>query len=199
MKEYRRILNKFDFKIFKSYFLISILFILVIIGISKIGFTSAKYESHKDADLTPNFAFFITDVGVQSENITLDNIIPSSEPYVYVFTVSNFKDSKKSNVDLKYSIEVITTTNLPLDIKLYKNPDFTEGKHTDTITGNSDGVYFRHLLYNSEMVMNYSQAITDTYTLKINFPISYKNDYSNVSGVMELIDIEIVAKQVVDV
>lgn len=194
----KKILNKFDVKEFKSYFFISILLILIIIALGKISFTKAKYETETEVNITPNFAFFITDIRTEKQSIKLDNITPSSEPYLYTFTVSNFKDNKKSNVDLKYTIEVITTTNLPLNIKLFKNPYFDkESEYTNTITQNTDGVYFRHLLYNNELVMSYNQAITDTYTLWIEYPLSYKNDYKT-NGLMDLIDVEIKAKQVVE-
>ena len=45
--------------------------------------------------------------------------------------------------------------------------------------------------------MSYREALTDIYTLSIEFPETYQNDYASVSGVMELIDVEVVAKQVV--
>ena len=199
MKRIKVFFSNIDYKVFKSYFILSVTLILTIVGISRVRFTAAKYESEKMADIKPNFAFFITDVSSQSHSIKIDNIIPSDEPYIYTFTVSNFKDNKKSNVDLRYSMEIITTTNLPLDIKLYKNPILdNEAHHSDIITQNSDGVYFRHLLYNSESVMNYNSLRTDTYTLWISFPSSYKNDYEHLNGLMELIDIEIRAKQVTE-
>ena len=199
MKGMKKFLSHFDIKVFKTYFFISILLILTVVGLSKVRLTSAKYESEKELDIKPSFAFFITEVGTESASITLDNIVPSDEPYLFAFTVSNFKDNKKANVDLEYSIEMISTTNLPLNFKLYKNPNFTnESQYTDSTTQNNDGVYFRHLLYNREFVMSYRQAITDTYTLWVEFPSSYKNEYADVNGIIELIDVEIKAKQVVD-
>lgn len=200
MKGLKRFLSSFDLKEFKAYFFISVLLIFTIVGLGRVRFTSAKYETAKEVDIKPSFAFFITDIGTQSQSIKLDNIVPSDQAYLYAFTVSNFKGDKKANVDLTYTIEVITTTNLPLNIKLYKNPVFTnQTNHTDTLVQNDDGVYFRHLLYNSELAMSYAQAVTDTYTLWIEFPSSYKNDFTNLNGVMDLIDVEIRAKQVVDV
>ena len=200
MKGIKRFLSNIDQKTFKSYFILSVVLILTIVGLSKVRFTSAKYESEKTADIKPNFAFFITDISTQSQSIKLDNIVPSDEPYLYTFTVSNYKGNRKSNVDLRYSIEIITTTNLPLDFRLYKNPNFSnQSQYTDFTEQNTDGVYFRHLLYDSESIMNYNAPTTDTYTLWISFPSSYKSDFNSLNGVMELIDVEIVAKQVTDV
>ena len=195
----KEIIKKFDTKTLKHYMFISSILLLVIVGLSRVKFTSAKYESEKDTNITPAFAFFIADIGSQSETINLDNIVPSDEPYLYTFTISNFKDNKKSNVDLEYSIEIIATTNLPLNLKLYKNPDFTsESNYTTTVVQNEDDVYYKHLLFNSESVMGYTSPVTDTYTLWVEFPSSYKDEFAKLSGVMELIDVEVKARQVVD-
>ena len=199
MKGMKKVISSFDVKQFKAYFFISVLLILSIVGLGRVKFTSAKYESEKQLDIKPSFAFFITDIGTQSATLKLDNIVPSDEAYLYTFTVSNFKDGKKANVDLRYSIEVITTTNLPLNFKLYKNPVFTnETHHSDNIIQNDDGVYFRHLLYDSESVMSYQTATTDTYTLWVEFPSSHKEEAASLNGIMDLVDVEIRAKQVVD-
>ena len=198
MKELKNILAKFDTKVLKRYFLISLLIIIAIFILSKVEITRAKYETSTDVALAPNFAFFIVDVTNQTHSFRLDNIVPSASPYTYLFNVSNFQGNKKANVDLTYSIEIITTTNLPLNIKLYRGTDLTvEGQYTDTTTVNSDGVYFRHLLYNSVSTMAYSTEHTDTYTLWIEFPESYKNNSIGYAGVIELVDVEIRAEQVV--
>ena len=195
----KNILNRFDFKEFKKYFFVSSILILTIVGLSKVRFSEAKYETEKNTDITPSFAFFIADIQSQSESIRLDNIVPSNEPYLYTFTVSNFKDNKKSSVDLEYTIEIIATTNLPLNIKLYKNPNFSnESAYTTTVEQNIDGVYYKHLLYNSESLMSYNSAVTDTYTLWVEFPMEYKAEFAKLNGIIELIDVEVKAKQVVD-
>ena len=198
MKELKKIISKFDTKLLRNYFFLSLLMIIAIFILSRLEITRAKYESEANVAIAPNFAFFIVDVSNQTHSFRLDNIVPRTEPYTYVFNVSNFQGDKKANVDLTYSIEIITTTNLPLNIKLYKGNDLTvTGAYTDTTTTNSDGVFFRHLLYNSTSTMYYNTLTTDTYTLWIEFPESYKNTAEGYAGVIELIDVEINAEQVV--
>lgn len=198
MKDLKKFLSKFDTKVLKKYFFISLVMIVVIIILSKIEITKAKYETSTNIAISPNFAFFIVDVTNQTHSFRLDNIVPSSTPYTYVFNVSNFQDTKKANVDLTYSIEVITTTNLPLNIRVYKGTDLTVNTpYTDFTTTNSDGVYFRHLLFSGVSTMYYNTMQTDTYTLWIEFPERYKNTADGYAGVIELIDVEIKAEQVV--
>ena len=198
MKGLKKIISHFDKKELKTYFFLSVLIVLLLIMISRFEFTKAKYETDTDIALSPTFAFFIVDVSTQNHQMKLDNIVPSTTPYTYAFQVSNFKDNKKANVDLKYSIEVVASTNLPLNIKLFKGSTITqEEDYTDTTTANSDGVYFRHLLFDGISTMKYDNRYTETYTLWIEFPIEYKNTAQGYAGVIELIDIEIRAEQVV--
>ncbi len=209
MKGLKKIFANFDLKELKNYLFLSVLILLLIIAISKIKITEAKYETAKDASIAPDFAFFIVDVSTQNASIRLDNIVPSATPRTYTFQVSNFKDGKRANVDLTYSIEVITTTNLPLNIKLYKG--LTAGGEEDytyTVTQNDDDVYFKHLLYDDVSTMYYNANATDNYTLWIDFPLPSSSSSSAPSsssmvheeayaGTIELIDIEIKAEQVV--
>ena len=199
MKGLKRILKQFDISELKNYLILSVIIIIAIFLLSKVQLTEAKYETHNTSEITPNFAFFIVDVSTQSASIRLDNVIPRANPYTYSFQVSNFQGIKRANVDLTYSIEIISTTNLPLNIKLYKGTDTTAAtNYTESLSTNSDGVYFRHLLFNGIETMNYSTLKTDTYTLWVEFPSSYSSNADGYAGVIELIDIEIRAEQVVD-
>ena len=56
-----------------------------------------------------------------SFNIETDGIVPSSTPYTYRFSVSNFNQNNMSDVDINYSINIRTTTNLPITLELYRN------------------------------------------------------------------------------
>ena len=81
---------------------------LLVITITAFDFTQARYETDTQVRLEPDLAFFIANVESQTGQIKLDGMLPSSTPYLYKFNVSNFKEEKKANVDLKYSIEIIT-------------------------------------------------------------------------------------------
>ena len=117
--------------------------IIAIFLLSKVQLTEAKYETHNTSEITPNFAFFIVDVSRQSTSIRLDNIVPRANAYTYTFQVSNFQGLKRANVDLTYSIEIITTTNMPLDYRIFLGDNLSQNEiDSDTFTTDEDGMYY---------------------------------------------------------
>ena len=198
MKGFKKIISRFDLSVFKKYTILSFVILVALFILSRLEFTEAKYVTNTEATVSPNIAFFIVNVSTQSASMKLANLIPSEIPYTYEFQVSNFKGAQKANVDLTYSIEVIATNNLPLEIKLFSGTNTNQTPNfTETLTTNSDGVYFKHLLYNSVATMSHSTRQTDTYTLWVEFPESCKNSPDSYAGIIELVDIKINAEQVV--
>ena len=200
MKTIRMIFKHINKDDFIRYGLFSILLLVTMIVIRNVKFTQARYESSALVNITPTIAFFIVDVQSQSGQIQLDSMIPSATPYLYQFNVSNFDSTqnKRANVDLTYSIEIITTTNIPLNYRIYKGNNMSENVvDSDTTTTDSNGVYYRHLVINGISTMSKSANQTDVYTLWVEFPIQYKNSPAAYSGIIELVDIKIDAEQVV--
>ena len=87
-------------------------------------FTHARYESQVKLNASLENAIHIIKPTSDSFNISLDGIIPREEPYLYIFNVANYDESNTSEVDMEYDLSLITTTNLPLTYKLYKNEDY---------------------------------------------------------------------------
>ena len=198
MKRIKRIISNINFREFKRYLFFSILLVVTLIAFNSLGFTQAKYESSTQVRISPSIAFFIVGVESQTGQIKLDGMVPSAQPYLYSFNVSNFGNGKRADVDLTYSIELITTTNMPLNFRIFKGNDMvTNEVDSDTVTTDSDGVYFRHLVINDVSTMTYSSDHTDTYTLWVEFPASYNTDAAAYAGVIDLVDIKIDAEQVV--
>ena len=192
--------NNFDTK---NFFLV-LRGILVLFGlILVINFTSitlSKYASAVDASIAPNIAFFVTDVGSSSQTLKLGQLIPSASPYFYTFSVANYQDDKRVNVNVEYTIEFTTTTNLPLAFKLYKNTTDYSGNGiitSDTIVANPDGMYIRKLKTNSVGNFTYQSNEVHTYVLKVDFPENYKNNAEAYEGVIELAEVTVNAKQIV--
>ena len=198
MKGFKRIFKNIDINDFKRYLFFSILLIIVLISIGTINFTQARYESDTSVNISPSLAFFIVDVGTSSGQIKLDGLVPRNEPYLYSFNVSNFDSNRRANVDLTYSIELITTTNIPLNFKLFRGNNYEENEmDVDVTTTDENGVYYRHLVIDDINTMNYNVDTTDVYTLWVEFPKSYENYPDYYAGIIELVDIKINAEQVV--
>ena len=198
MKGINTFFKKINLNDFRSYLFFSILLIVTLISIRSFAFTQARYESETEISASPTLAFFIVDVTSASGQIKLDSMIPREIPYTYTFQVSNFKDGRRANVDLTYSIELITTTNIPLNFRIFKGNNMELNEiDSDTVTTDVNGVYYRHLVINDVSVMNYSSNVTDTYTLWVEFPVSYMANPDAYAGVIDLVDIKINAEQVV--
>ena len=198
MKGLRKILLNIDYKKLSRYLFLSFLFLMVLFLFGTFEFTQARYESEVEISGSPTLAFFVVDVTTQTGHIKLDEMIPRVEPYTYTFNVSNFNTEKRANVDLTYTIEIIITTNMPLNFQLFKDNDmnFTQIDH-DFTTTDANGVYFRHLVIDDVSIMTYSANHTDTYTLWVEFPLTNKNYPEKYEGIIDLIDIKIIAEQVV--
>ncbi len=198
MKGIRKIFLNINYKKLTKYLFLSFLLLITLILFGTFDFTQARYESEVEVSGGPTLAFFIVDVTTQSGHIKLDEMIPRTEPYTYTFNVSNFNNQKRANVDLTYTIEVITTTNMPLNFQIFKGNDMnTMQVDHDTTTTDENGVYYRHLVIDDASIMTYSANHTDTYTLWVEFPLENKDYPDKYEGIIDLVDIKIVAEQVV--
>ena len=198
MKKIKEFLNNFNKKTLKRSLLFSLIVMLLIITIAAFDLTQARYETATEVRIEPDLAFFIVDVESQTGQIKLESMLPSTTPYLYTFNVSNFKDTKKANVDLKYSIEIITTTNMPLNYKVYKGTNMTNNEvSNDYFVTDDNGMYYRHLVIDDISYFNYNQKQTDVYTLWVEYPIEYKAYPKEYAGIIDLVDIKINAEQVV--
>jgi len=198
MEKLKKMLTKFNKKDLKKYLVFSILFMITIVALGTYRFTEARYETNTRVRVTPTLAFFV--VGVESETgqIKLESMIPRTNAYLYKFEVSNFSENKKANVDLRYSIEIITTTNMPLEFKIFKGEDSEiDEVDSDTFTTDENGVHYRHLVINDVSTMSYQSLVTDSYILWVEFPLRFKDSPNYYAGIIDLVDIKINAEQVV--
>ena len=76
----------------KKRFLIVILvmFILIVVAIKLLQIAYASYESQAKLNANIDKALYILKTGGMNFNIDLDKIEPSSKPYIYKFSISNF-------------------------------------------------------------------------------------------------------------
>ena len=183
-------INKTKFLFFFKYIAI---FLLVVFIINIMEITYSKYSSSANGDAAANIAFFIVDVGTYENTISLKNLEPSNNDYIYKFTVNNFKNNKRTNVKLDYNLEFVTTTNLPLTYKIYK-----EGTN-NIITSNEiiqDGdMYFNKLSTNEAGSFSYEENQTEEYTLVVNFPITYNDKPDEYQGLIDSFMIKINSTQ----
>lgn len=158
--------------------------------------TYSKYSSSAEGKAAANIAFFIVDVGTYENSISLSNLEPSDQDYIYTFNVNNFKNNKRTNVNLEYTIEFLTTTNLPLTYRIYRG-DSTDNLITSSEFIQDGDMYFNKLNTDIAGTFTYEQNQTETFTLVVNFPKTYNDKPDEYQSLIDSFIIKINAKQII--
>ena len=159
----------------------------------------ARYQVDAKINADIDRALYIIGEEKMSFNIETDGIVPSSTPYTYRFSVSNFNQNNMSDVDINYSINIRTTTNLPITLSLYRNQLPENGTNifgSPVTKQDEDGAWYRVYKTNDTYDFYYRNQTTDIYTLVINFPLVYAND-TTYSNYIENIEVNIESKQII--
>ncbi len=176
------------------FLLIDLLAILIMINTS-----NARYESTAVSNTELEIALYALEED-DTYTISLDEMVPREDPYVYRFTVTNTdKNGNLSEVRLYYDLKIIATTNMHLNYKLYKNqnylsPSATSIVNLDIVAADADGTFFRTLTTSREY-FGYQQVETNEYTLLVYFPESFSD--SKYQDLIESIQINIDSQQAV--
>ena len=174
----------------------ALLFILFLSGFL-FSISLASYQSQTRLRANIDKALYIFNREKMSFNIDSEKIVPSNDPYVYKFSISNYRDDKESDFNIVYNLKIKTTTNLPLDFKMYKNTDLNNNILSSAeILRDSDGSYYKVYTVNENVLMEYKDKVIDVYTLSIDFPKIYAEDLTY-SDAIEAIEVIIESSQVV--
>jgi hypothetical protein len=191
----------FDQKTFMSIFRFIIILFIFIFVITGINMTLSRYESSAISSADAKVAFFIITQGTYQDSITLTGLVPSDNPYLYRFKVSNTDGTNRCQVNMTYTIKFITTTNLPVSYEILRNEEYsataTNIITSDTYRQDDSGTYFRYLSNTANYSLGYTSDQTDNYVLVVNFPKTYENNPDNYQSLIDNVAIEINAKQVV--
>ena len=183
-----------------------ILFLLVLILILffaryLFGLAYSRYEVRAKINANIDKALYIFEDEKLSFNLEPNGIIPRDEPYIYKFSVSNYNSSKESDVDISYKVSIRTTTNLPIQLKLYRNELYDSETSINLLNGSSivqdeDGAWYRVYQVSDEFEFLYTSKSTDVFTLVINFPSVYSENpiYANY---IENIEVTLESKQII--
>ena len=178
-----------------------LLILLVLLVFLIMRFVYSSYETGASLNVSIDEAIYVFGDEKMSFNIDSSKIVPSNTPYTYSFSVSNFKDGKTADVDLLYTVQVITTTNLPITLELYRNENYSQNNNnlhniigTLSLIQDDDGAWYREYPKTSEYEMLYRNNTTDIYTLVVKFPISYSSD-DTYADVIENIEIRLESRQ----
>lgn len=177
-----------------------ILFIILVVLIIIIPVSFSRYESSGDSNLDSSVAYYVLDTSYQYLDVKIPNLSPRVAPYVYNFSVSNYKDGKRAEVSLEYDLSIKTTTNLDLTYELYLNENYQNPSAQNVIVLNEiiqdeHDTYFRNITSPTQY-FNYRYNETNNYSLLIYFDESFKG--SEYQDIIESIYIIIDSKQIVN-
>lgn len=179
----------------KLSFKLIIVFILFVIVINFIPIVFSKYETKTDISVNSGIAFYLLKEDYYTNTLTIHDMIPREEAYVWTFTVSNYDNEKVAEVDLKYNLMIKATTNLPLEYELFLNDDFTNNIiEREEKLQDEYGTYFYNM-ETSEKQFIKEQNQMNTYTLKVYFQTTYINYMYQ--DIMENIEIIINSEQII--
>lgn len=161
----------------------------------------SKYEVKTRIFANIDKALYIFGTDDVKFNLDPSGIIPRDEPYVYKFSVSNFNSEKESDVDMEYNLKIRTTTNLPIEIKLYRNEDYKNSSATNLfntydLVQDVDDAWYRNYGPSQYYQMMFEKRTTDVYTIVINFPTIYRQN-EIYADYIESIEVSLESRQII--
>ena len=189
--------NKFDSQRLKLCITLMFLVIILFACLNLDIFTISRYETKIASSNNITTAIYLLNDEYQTISVRLPDVIPSNNQYIYTFSVSNYKDDRHSDTNIKYKVHIRTTTNMPIEYDLFKSLNIEEEVESCVVTNevkpDSDGTIFRHI-YSDEERMLYSEDKTEYYTLLFTFPDEYTEYIYN--GLVDYIEINIESSQI---
>ncbi len=170
----------------------SLLIILVLIGTHSIKSGFARYRSTANSQADVDLAYYFIKAGDISQDLKLESILPRSEKYTYSFSVANYDEDNRTETSLDYTIQLKTTTNLPLNFKIFK-----QGETTDRITdsepiADDDGTYFKYITATGDS-FGFNENEEHFYQIEIEFPEEYNS--SQYEGIVEYLQLTVYSTQ----
>lgn len=165
------------------------------------GLAYSRYEVRAKINANIDKALYIFEDEKLTFNLEPTGIIPRDDPYTYKFSVSNFNASKESDVDISYKVSIRTTTNLPIQLKLYRNELYDSETSVNLLNGSSvaqdeDSAWYRVYNVTDEFEFLYTSKSTDVFTLVISFPSVYSEN-PIYADYIENIEVTLESKQII--
>ena len=160
----------FDKKILRKNIIIIIMIVIISIMAFKLVETFARYSSNSNSEASVHVAFWFLGNSAeeqQEKRIILEKLQPSNEYQAYSFSISNNNGTKTAQTDIKYQIDIITTTNLPLNYYLYKRIDSSLAEGTTDIYTytDTDGNEYKYKKLSISQVTNADNKTGNYFTI----------------------------------
>ena len=182
-----------DKKRFLAFNRITLLILLIIVIIMIITISFSSYETTANGEVVNDIAFYVLDTTKETENIKIGDILPDGKDYIYHISVQNYRDNQVSEVDLEYNITLVTTTNIPIEYKIYEQGMDNNLLSVKEVFTDSDGMYFNRYKTGAYHFTRETKMI-DNYELVLNFPKEFSDE--EYQGLIDSIEIIIESTQI---
>ena len=174
------------------YIKLIIILATVIIAAGLIRGVFARYRTTGTSNANVDLAYYLFKEESISQSLKLASILPRSEKYQYTFSVANYEGTDRTQTALEYTIEITTTTNLPLSFEVHKQGETTDLIESQTTTQDSDGTYFKHITVTGDE-FGFRQNQQNVYVIEVEFPERYNQ--AQYEGIIEYVEITIDSHQ----
>ncbi len=152
----------------------------------------ARYRSTATAQADVDLAFYFVKAGDISQDLKLERILPSRNKYIYSFSVANYDENNRTETSLDYTIEIKTTTNLPLNFSIVKQGETTNRITSTEAIADDDGTYFKYIIATGD-TFGFDENEEDYYQIEIEFPEAYNS--SQYEGIVEYLQLTVCSTQ----
>lgn len=152
----------------------------------------ARYRSTATSQADVDLAYYFVKAGDISQDLKLERILPRTNKYTYSFSVANYDGNNRTETAIDYTIELKTTTNLPLNYKIYKQGETTDRITSADVEPDDDGTLFKYIIATGDS-FGFSQNETDYYQIEIEFPEQYNS--SEYEGIVEYLQLTVYSTQ----
>lgn len=199
----KRYKNKWSMKSkIRIFFMSIILSLFLLLFLSN---TFSRFETKTKSKAEMEIAFYCIKEEFSNKTIDLSMLEPREEEYIYDLNIYNYDkehESKRAETNIEYELEIITTTNIPLEYEvLYagrnvkKDDEYTWSiaeKMELVLDKDQDGTYFRKVSI-PKKEFSFKKDEFDKYRIKIKFSPEYK-EYTY-QDLIELLEIRVNSKQ----
>lgn len=171
-------------------FIFIIILLFITVRFIQNGF--ARYRSTATSQADVDLAYYFVKAGDISQDLKLERILPRTNKYTYSFSVANYDGNNRTETAIDYTIELKTTTNLPLNYKIYKQGETTDRITSADVEPDDDGTLFKYIIATGDS-FGFSQNETDYYQIEIEFPEQYNS--SEYEGIVEYLQLTVYSTQ----
>lgn len=170
----------------------SLLLISVIMTAYVIQSGFARYRSTAISQADVDLAYYFVKAGDISQDLKLERILPRTEKYTYTFSVANYEGDNRTETSLDYTIQLKTTTNLPLNFRILKQGETTNRITSSDAVADDDGTYFKYIIATGD-TFGFNENEEHFYQIEIEFPEEYNS--SEYEGIVEYLQLTVNSTQ----